>query len=909
MAETKLKLRQLQQDGASTNDYLKFNGSAWAPAAFTGVDGSGSAGRVAIWSDADTLTSDAELTYNSTTDVLTIDDLTIDGSNSTLYTTSGILQLKGTTSGTVGTILLSEVTGNAIVFSGGTSTATSGIINRITNSGAFSPTSGTGVHNWINIAPVVNQTGGANGITAALHIEPTLTSVADFRGIELTFDNSSAWGVYQSGATTRNYLQGPTGIGTSTLGSNALRVSGSTRIDLGSDATGDIFYRNSSGDLTRLAAVATGNALISGGVATAPSWGKIDLTAHITGDLPFSNLTQIAGLSVLGVTGNSTADVAAITAGTDHQVLRRSGTALAFGSVNLASTNAVTGTLPVGNGGTGAATFTNNRVLTGNGTSAIVDEANLTFDGTLLTTTGNQYTSGFFGVGVTGSSTNKVRIRGGGATSSTNTLYVENSTPTATLVIRDDTKITLTQTASVSATHDNLAKTSTLTSVGNSVTGVHDRYTSTSSNDGTVTGNSQYGLLYSHAISANTQSSGAYGMFSALANSSANATGQMTSMFFRTTENDDTTNLNNRMGCRGEVLFTGTGDRHTGIGLRADITATSTGRWATGYGVYAAVSDAIAPYGAEIVLTNNRGTGNTQRGIRIHNNVVGSGVVVDNAYGIELRSSATSSGVITNYYGIYQNTIPSGATNTYFLFGNQSGAANYLAGAVGVGVAPSTTTKLITKGTGATSSTNTALFENSSGTDILTIRDDGRVAIKNSSFGATLHVTGEGTTSSTTSLIVEKSDGTDVLVVRDDGRVGILDATPAYPLDVAGEAAMQHLYSNTAAPTNSLGGATIVGTGASCTVTGGDIGMNVALTTGTGVSAAGTIDTITFNVAYGTAPTAVAFPKNAATAAMFKNSELWLETTSTTIVIKSTNNLTSSTSYNFDIVVIGRVPS
>jgi len=175
---------------------------------------------------------------------------------------------------------------------------------------------------------------------------------------------------------------------------------------------------------------------------------------------------------------------------------------------------------------------------------------------------------------------------------------------------------------------------------------------------------------------------------------------------------------------------------------------------------------------------------------------------------------------------------------------------------------------------GATSSTTTAIFENSSGTDILTVRDDGRVAIKNSSFGAALHVTGEGTTSSTTAFIVEKSDGTDVLNVRDDGRVGILDSTPAYPLDVNGESAMHHIYSNSGTPSNSLGGSTIVGTGASAAITGGDIGMNVSLTTGTGISAAGTITTITYAIAYGTAPAVAAFPKNAATAAMFKNAEL-----------------------------------
>lgn len=71
----------------------------------------------------------------------------------------------------------------------------------------------------------------------------------------------------------------------------------------------------------------------------------LPLTTGVIGDLPFSNLAQGAALSVLGVTGNATADVASIAAGTDNQVLRRSGTALAFGAINLSSTDAVTGTL------------------------------------------------------------------------------------------------------------------------------------------------------------------------------------------------------------------------------------------------------------------------------------------------------------------------------------------------------------------------------------------------------------------------------------------------------------------------------------------------------------------------------------------------------------------------------------
>jgi len=53
--------------------------------------------------------------------------------------------------------------------------------------------------------------------------------------------------------------------------------------------TGDILYASSSTALSKLADVATGNALISGGVATAPLWGKIGLTTHISGTLGVGN--------------------------------------------------------------------------------------------------------------------------------------------------------------------------------------------------------------------------------------------------------------------------------------------------------------------------------------------------------------------------------------------------------------------------------------------------------------------------------------------------------------------------------------------------------------------------------------------------------------------------------------------
>ncbi|MCE9643623.1 MAG: tail fiber domain-containing protein, partial [Candidatus Andersenbacteria bacterium] len=97
----------------------------------------------------------------------------------------------------------------------------------------------------------------------------------------------------------------------------------------------------------------------------------LPLSTGVTGDLPFANLTQGSALSVLGVTGNATADVSSIAAGSDHQVLRRSGTSVAFGSINLAQSAAVTGILDETNGGTGQSTITTGDLLYGSASNVL----------------------------------------------------------------------------------------------------------------------------------------------------------------------------------------------------------------------------------------------------------------------------------------------------------------------------------------------------------------------------------------------------------------------------------------------------------------------------------------------------------------------------------------------------------
>lgn len=53
----------------------------------------------------------------------------------------------------------------------------------------FAPTSGTATYDHLRLAPAVNQTGGASGISRGLHVVPILTAAADFRAIETDTGN------------------------------------------------------------------------------------------------------------------------------------------------------------------------------------------------------------------------------------------------------------------------------------------------------------------------------------------------------------------------------------------------------------------------------------------------------------------------------------------------------------------------------------------------------------------------------------------------------------------------------------------------------------------------------------------------------------------------------------------------
>jgi hypothetical protein len=185
----------------------------------------------------------------------------------------------------------------------------------------------------------LSQTGNGTAGLAPTWAQPAasdITGLAPSATTDTTDASNITSGTLGTARLSGSYT-GVTGVGTLTAGtwngSTIAAVYGGT--GFASYAVGDLLYADTTTTLAQLADVAVGNALISGGVGSAPSWGKIGLATHVSGTLPIAN----------GGTGSTSTQFVAL------------------------GTN-VSGTLPVGNGGTGAATFTANNVLLGNGTSA-----------------------------------------------------------------------------------------------------------------------------------------------------------------------------------------------------------------------------------------------------------------------------------------------------------------------------------------------------------------------------------------------------------------------------------------------------------------------------------------------------------------------------------------------------------
>jgi hypothetical protein len=98
--------------------------------------------------------------------------------------------------------------------------------------------------------------------------------------------------------------------------------------DQSSYAVGDLLYASTTTALSKLADVATGNALISGGVGVAPSYGKIGLTTHVSGTLPVAN----GGTNLTSFNANGMVYASSTSALATSSTITTNGTNFAIGS-------------------------------------------------------------------------------------------------------------------------------------------------------------------------------------------------------------------------------------------------------------------------------------------------------------------------------------------------------------------------------------------------------------------------------------------------------------------------------------------------------------------------------------------------------------------------------------------------
>ncbi len=133
-------------------------------------------------------------------------------------------------------------------------------------------------------------------------------------------------------------------------------------------AVGDLVYASTTTALSKLADVATGNALISGGVSTAPSYGKIGLTTHVSGTLPTAN----GGTNLTSFTANGVVYASSTSALATGSALQFTADGLGIGAAANTSPGGAYYNLNIGTGGGGgiisAGTdiyFTSNCYITG----------------------------------------------------------------------------------------------------------------------------------------------------------------------------------------------------------------------------------------------------------------------------------------------------------------------------------------------------------------------------------------------------------------------------------------------------------------------------------------------------------------------------------------------------------------
>jgi hypothetical protein len=254
--------------------------------------------------------------------------------------------------------IVNGIDNNSSIFEVNQTITSNGTITNVSNtilSGAFSPSSGAVNFNSLLVNNTINQTGGANGITRGLYVNPTLTAAADWRAIE--WSNNTGWGLYGAG-TANNYLNGSLFIGATTpLSTEKLLVSG---LNAGSNIISRIYNTGSTVNTISLLSFTLNTA---GGSATAASIGGIGIDTSGNTALIF-NTTQSGVGSTEKARITNTGNLLVGSTTDSGEKLQVTGTAKITGAANI----------------TGATSFGGNMTLSFNQnavTSILVQNTNI----------------------------------------------------------------------------------------------------------------------------------------------------------------------------------------------------------------------------------------------------------------------------------------------------------------------------------------------------------------------------------------------------------------------------------------------------------------------------------------------------------------------------------------------------
>jgi hypothetical protein len=306
------------------------------------------------------------------------------------------------TCNTVGTITFGTTNitfaqiSSAQIYSAGTGLTLSGVQFSITatgTAGTYGSASQVPVFTTNAQGQVTSVTNTAIGITSA-----AVSGLAASATTDTTNAANITTGTLGTSRLSGSYT-GITGVGTLAAGTWNGSVIGAVYGGTGfaSYTVGDLLFADTSTSLAKLADVAVGNALISGGVGSAPSYGKIGLATHVSGTLPVANggtgLTSLgAGVATFLGTPSSANLAAAVTdeTGSGALVFATSPTFVTPALGTPASGNLANCTFPTLNQNTAgsAATLTTGRTIAITGdltytSGSFNGSANVTGTGTL----------------------------------------------------------------------------------------------------------------------------------------------------------------------------------------------------------------------------------------------------------------------------------------------------------------------------------------------------------------------------------------------------------------------------------------------------------------------------------------------------------------------------------------------